>query len=130
MVKTKGGDRKLTEEYVFGKNFPDVVNLVNDFFNRATAFGVKHKDYTKAVARPIDIAENLYGHRGGSFRGRGLHLGRGPRLRTSVHDGSDSKEKPNYKPGGKRESPVPKEENSTKREKCFVKLLEFSKLKF
>ena len=32
MVKTKNNTRDLTEEYVFGKNFPDVVNLVNDFF--------------------------------------------------------------------------------------------------
>ena len=127
MVKTKGGDRNLTEEYVFGKNFPDVVNLVNIFFDGACTlrpFTVTHKDYTKTVAVPRsnDKPADLFGDRGGSFQGRGGLF--------SVHDKSVSKDNPNSKPGDKRESTVPKEENPTKREKGLVKLLEFSKLKF
>ena len=59
MVRKRDGTRKITEEYVFGKNFPTVVQIVNDFFIRNQKFfeKVKYSDVTKQ-----DVIDEPVGH--------------------------------------------------------------------
>ena len=57
MVQTKSGNRKITEEYVFGVNFPKVVEYVNDFFiaYQNDFVDVKYSDVTKdeTINQPV-----------------------------------------------------------------------------
>lgn len=57
MVQTKSDERKITEEYVFGVNFPKVVNYVNGFFteNQKHFANVTCSDVTrdKIINKPV-----------------------------------------------------------------------------